>query len=92
MNEEWRPGVTTKAEIKSWLEEGKAAGATHVIVVCDTFDWEDYPVFVSPHEDPRAVYDRYDDKNMQKVMEVYNTAMDLDAQLAEDRAWHFEAQ
>lgn len=83
--------MTTPTEIRGWVEEGKAAGATHVIIVCDTFDWEDYPVFVSPHEDARTVYERYHGRNMQKVMEVYCTAMELETQLAEDRAWHFEA-
>jgi hypothetical protein len=37
--------AATKQDIIGWLDRGKAQGATHVIVVCDTFDWDDYPVF-----------------------------------------------
>lgn len=35
---------TTKEELREWIKRGKSAKATHMIVVCDTFDHEDYPV------------------------------------------------
>ena len=44
---------TTRERIREWIERGQEEGATHVIVVCDTFDWEDYPVMVKPGEDVR---------------------------------------
>ena len=47
--------AATKKEIRQWLEHGKAQNATHMIVVCDTYDWEDYPVFISPNADVRIV-------------------------------------
>jgi len=79
---------TTKAEIRSWLDRGKEMGATHMIVACDTFDWEGYPVFVKPDEKVEQIEDRYDRKNMQKVMEVYNLSMDWDQQLNQARAFN----
>lgn len=72
---------TSVDEIRAWLEEGKRDGKSHVIVVCDTFDHEDYPVFVSKDQNPRIVAKEYDSKNMQKIMEVYNLSMDFDEQL-----------
>lgn len=81
---------TTKATIARWLNQAKKDGATHLIVVCDTFDHEDYPVSVMPGKDVREVYAKYNGKNMQRVMEVYSLSMDLDAQLNEFRALHFE--
>ncbi len=72
--------MTTIKTIRKWLERGKEEGATHVIVVCDTFDYEDYPVMVSPGEDVREKETEYSD-NMQKVMEVYNLNMDIEEQL-----------
>lgn len=72
--------ATTKADIAQWMEEGKTKGATHLIVVCDTFDWEDYPVFVYPkgekpddwsYDDLEAAKAHFDGPNMQKVMGVY---------------------
>lgn len=83
-------GRTTQADIRGWLEQGKANGATHVIVACDTFDYEDYPVNVMPGQDPRKVAEDYDRKDMQTVMEVYALHLDWDSQLNERRSKHFE--
>lgn len=77
-------------EIRSWLEEAKAEGATHVIIVCDTFDHSDYPVNVSADEDVRECAKKYDGKNMQRIMEVYSLSRSIDIQLAEGRAFHYD--
>lgn len=81
--------MTTKAEIRSWLERGKEKGATHMFVVCDTFDWDDYPVFKNCTPDTaREEASRYP-YNMQKLMEVYRINQDWDAQLGERRAFNY---
>ena len=83
--------ATTRQEIKRWLEEGKSMGATHMIVACDTYDWSDYPVFVMPGEDVRKKAEEYENgKNMRKLMEVYSFNYDIDKQLREDRAFHYD--
>jgi hypothetical protein len=61
---------TTHEDIARWLKEGKAKGATHLIVVCDTFDHDDYPVYVMPGENARAKEAEYNGKSMQRVHEV----------------------
>ncbi len=43
-----------------------------MIVVCDSFDHEDYPVYVDPGEDFWDVFAEYSGKNMQRIMEVYD--------------------
>lgn len=63
--------MTTAGEILNWFKEGQKKKATHMIVVCDTFDHEDYPVYVTRKQDPKVVYAEYSGKNMQRVMEVY---------------------
>ncbi|MBI4450107.1 hypothetical protein HY634_03545 [Candidatus Uhrbacteria bacterium] len=80
--------ATTQEEIRGWLREGKDKGATHVIVACDEFDGEDYPVFVMPGEDVAQRAAALDGPNMQKVMEVYDLSLDLEMQLREERAYH----
>lgn len=82
--------ATTRQDIKRWLNEAKEMGATHVIVVCDTFDYEDYPVFVKPGENVMEKYAEHDGKNMEKIMEVYSLKKDIEAQLNERRAFHFD--
>jgi len=55
-----------------WFDRGVSQAATHLIVVCDTFSYEDYPVFVKPDEDVREISKKYDGVNMQRLMAVYN--------------------
>lgn len=81
--------AAVQADIRRWLERGRQNGATHLIVVCDTFDHDDYPVFVKPTEDPHEVEETYNGKEMQRVMEVYRLDMSWDDQLAEHRAHNY---
>lgn len=81
--------ATTQTDIREWLARGKEKGATHVIVACDTFDWSDYPVFVMPGQDARAVAKKYDGTNMQKLMEVYNLSQDIEAQINQRRSFNY---
>ena len=81
--------ATTKYDIKRWLERGKARGASHLVIVVDTFDYEDYPVYVMPGENVRATREKFDGPNMQKVMEIYDISMDWDVQLNEGRAFNY---
>lgn len=80
--------AATKDDIRGWLKRGHAtAGATHMLVLCDTFDHSDYPVYVESKEAAEARYKSPGE--MQRVMEVYNLAFDDEEQLAEHRAFHF---
>jgi hypothetical protein len=81
--------AATKSDIKRWFEEGVSDGATHMIVVCDTFDHEDYPVFVRQGEDVREKEATYQGRDMQRVMEVYNLGMDMGDQLSQHRAFNY---
>jgi CMP-N-acetylneuraminic acid synthetase len=80
--------MTTKDDIRQWFKRATKSH-THMLVVCDTFDHEDYPVFVNKDQQVRSVYDEYNDKNMQRVMEVYNLGLPLEPQLNEMRAFNF---
>lgn len=86
--------AATREEISRWFDSGVSAGKTHMLVICDTFDYEDYPVY-SPAEngepDPRK-HPQNNSENMRRVMECYNLRMDKEAQLNERRAnnWDLE--
>lgn len=81
--------AATKQEISEWFDRGVAEDKTHMIVVCDTFDYDDYPVYVSPDEDARKTYDENNNKNMKRVIEVYNLSMDKAVQMDSRRAFNF---
>lgn len=79
---------TTVNDIKKWLEDGKTKNATHMIVTCDTYDYEDYPRLVLPGQNINRVIEGINSQPMQKVMEVYNYEKDLSTQLKEKRSWN----
>ena len=78
--------MTTDSDIREWLERATTEHS-HMLVVCDTFDYTDYPVFVSRNDDVEQQINLHS-TNMQKVMEVYNLDKNIDAQLAEKRAFN----
>ncbi len=80
--------MTTVTTIRGWLEHAIDQGATHMLVVCDTFDMDNYPVYVAPNESARKKVDEYHHKDMQGVIEVYDLSLDIEMQLQERRAWH----
>ncbi len=77
--------VITRDVIRRWLTEGKERGATHVIVVSDTFYYTYCPTYVMPGEDPRQKA-----KEVGSVKEVYSLSRDIESQLAENRAFHYD--
>lgn len=81
--------TTSKQDLRAWFDKGVAKGFTHMIVVCDTFDHMDFPVYVLPSENVKAVEATYTSQQMARIMEVYNLSMDRDEQLAEDRAFNY---
>ena len=81
--------MTTKNEIRGWLDRAKERGATHMIVAIDTFEMSDFPVFVMPGDDIHAKVAEYQDASrMLKVMECYDLTLNIEDQLAEGRAFH----
>jgi hypothetical protein len=75
-------------DIKRWFKEGKRVKATHMIVVCDTFDYEDYPVYVARGQNVRDIESAHTG-NMQHVMEVYNLSLPMEQQLNEVRSFNY---
>jgi len=79
--------MTTREDIYNWLtcEDRRKSHHTHMLVVVDTFDYGNYPVFTdSVHE----AIEKYQAASMQRIMEVYDLSLDLDKQLNEHRAWN----
>ena len=65
--------MTSKEKIKEWFERGVEQKKTHLIVVCDTFEYSDYPVYFhgTAAEAKTFMLSNYNGQNMQKTMEVY---------------------
>lgn len=80
--------AASKNQIREWVERGAKTGATHVIIVYDSWDYEDYPVYVDKNQLVHEEVSKRNGRNMLSVMEVYNLSMDIEKQLNEHRAWH----
>ncbi len=78
----------SKQDISDWFDCAVRDGATHMLVVCDGFDFDDYPVDVKYGEDVQTKIDEYDNKEMQRVMEVYDLSISKEVQLSLTRAWN----
>lgn len=60
-----------KEDVNSWIADAPKY-ATHLIVVCDTFSCEDYPVYVfdGQGEELNVIAAEYDGVNMQRINEI----------------------
>lgn len=79
---------TTMNDIKEWIDRYDSSKYSHVVIVCDTYDYGDYPVSVDIGTDVKDVINEYNGKEMQRVIEVYNLSMDLEEQLGCHRVWN----
>ena len=78
-------------DIRRIVMRGNTGEYSHVIIWCDTFDYEDAARFVKYDEDINELVSYYNDfSKMRKIMEVYNYNLDLEMQLRENQAYHIE--
>ena len=79
--------MTTREDIRDWLscENRRKPHHTHMLVVVDTFDYGNYPVFT---DNVSKSITKYNAASMQRIMEVYDLSLDFDEQLNEHRAWN----
>lgn len=79
---------TTREEIATWFDRGVDEGNAWMVVICDTFDHEDYPSYHTTEESAREVV-----KNpgkMQRVHGVYRLDLRFkDEQIALNYCWAF---
>ena len=73
--------MTTVAQLRTWFDIGVAEKASYMIVVCDTYNHTDYPVFYGEVGLSDKI-NYYHHKNMQEVMAVYRLNEDREKQLA----------
>ena len=62
--------TATRQEVDQWIETARENGNTHIVVMCDTFDYDNYPIYVNSQEEAdKAVKDK-SGKNMQQLQEI----------------------
>ncbi len=66
--------TASKEDVDYWIEMAIDMGATHIISVCDTFDYDDYPVYVMPMESLDEKLQHYRHASMQRINEIIEIA------------------
>lgn len=80
---------TTQNDIREWLDRAEP-NHTHMMVVCDQFDYEDFPVFITATEtEARRRVSEYNGRDMTRVMEIYDLKSDLEDQLSGGIAFNY---
>jgi len=77
--------AATKADIEGWFDRGVKEGYKYMLVICDTFDYDDYPSYFNDESCARARINRKGD--MQKVMECYDLQAPKEPQMNVGRMW-----
>jgi len=75
--------MTSKQEIENWFDDGVKRQAVWMLVICDTFDHEDYPVYAMTDDECRQTFKAPGE--MQRVMEVYDLSGDKREQMLAKR-------
>lgn len=76
----------SRSEILEAYTHGEAVGASHMIVAFDSFDYENYPIYVMPGQDPKE----HKPSNGDHVDECYDYRLGWGAQVVEHRANHWD--
>ncbi|HUS49397.1 MAG TPA: hypothetical protein VMZ91_04490 [Candidatus Paceibacterota bacterium] len=68
--------AATRDDVNMWIEIAKGGNYEFIISVCDTFDWDDYPVFCKNKEEVLKESRQYNGVNMQKINEIIQIKSD----------------
>jgi hypothetical protein len=80
----------SKHDIRDWLKEAKRLNnCTHLVVVLDTYENTNFPVFIFTLDNVvECVKILQDESSMQSVDEVYNMSIDTEQQLSASHVWN----
>lgn len=80
----------TKQMIKNMLDSGIGKGYSHLLIICDKWDYEYYPKYVEEKDNINNIIKRYGGENLEVIEEIYSYGLDLESQLNEYRSYHPE--
>ena len=81
--------AASKDRIQLWFREGQSKDAHHMLVITDTYEYEDYPVYVMKNEDTKKkIKEVREESEMRVIQEIYDLSLDMNTQLDEKRAYH----
>ena len=62
--------AASRADVDRWIETAKEEEMKYIISVCDTWDYDDYPVYCQNVKELDEKYPEFDGVNMQRINEI----------------------
>ena len=63
--------AATRQDVDKWIKRAIEKECKFIISVCDTFDYEDYPIYIKTEPELIEKYEEYKyNKNMQRINEI----------------------
>jgi hypothetical protein len=78
--------MTSNNELRNWFGRGAHRKAAYMLV-CDTMNAGQFPVYVDHSSAIRAVVNRYKETPMTSVVEVYDLQAPMEEQIQEPVTW-----
>jgi len=78
--------AATRADVDRWIDEAKRKNLPFILSVCDTWDWDDYPVYCKDKNDLIREYEDHNGQNMLRVNEIIQILED--GRVLEGRSLH----
>jgi len=76
--------ATTPKMLSNWFDRGVENNQKWMVIICDTFDYEDFPVYFGESQVDdckKRIREAQHGDNMQQLMEIYDLTASKDLQL-----------
>jgi len=78
----------TKNNLIKWFQIGVKNNQSYMIIECDTYNFDDFPIYTNSLEEFEEEYKKVSSRRNQ-IMEVYDLKIDMNLQMNEDRSFHY---
>lgn len=62
--------AATRQDVDMWIKRAIKKNCEFIISVCDTYDYDDYPVYIKDEAELIEKYEEFNGVNMQKINEI----------------------
>ncbi len=62
--------AATRQDVDRWIATAKRNGDKYIVSVCDTWDYDDYPVHCRNEQELSEAITKYNGQNMQRINEI----------------------
>lgn len=68
--------AASRTDVDRWIKTAIQQKCSYIISVCDTYDYDDYPVYCKDLSEVHEKSNRYNGTNMQRINEIIRINQD----------------